>query len=144
MRAKGNEGVAGLISNSEGAIGYVGFEFARQLGLNTAALENKEGTFVEPSQRGCRRGLAWANMPENLRAFVADPDGENSYPIVTFSWILLRKNYQNTETAKALRELFQWALHDGQGHAPELGYIQLPSAIAEKAQTALSSIKAGD
>ena len=91
MRAKGNEGVAGLISNSEGAIGYVGFEFARQLGLNTAALENKEGTFVEPSQRGCRRGLAWANMPENLRAFVADPTGENSYPIVTFSWILLRK-----------------------------------------------------
>lgn len=142
MRAKGNEGVAGLISNSEGAIGYIGFEFARQLGLNTAALENKDGTFVEPSQRGCRRGLAWANMPENLRAFVADPDGENSYPIVTFSWILLRKNYQNAETAKVVRELFQWALKDGQSHAAELGYIQLPSAIAEKAQAALSSIKA--
>jgi phosphate transport system substrate-binding protein len=50
---------------------------------------------------------SWVNMPENLRAFVPDPDLPNSYPIVTFSWILLRKNYQNAETAKAVRELFQ-------------------------------------
>ncbi len=88
--------------------------------------------------------LAAADMPENLRVFVPDPKGADSYPIVTFSWILLRKNYQNAETANALRELFQWSLQDGQRHAPELGYIRLPSAIAEKAQTALSSIKAGD
>jgi phosphate transport system substrate-binding protein len=92
MRAKGNEGVAHLIGNSEGAIGYLGFEFARQLGLNTATLENKDGNFVTPSQRTCRRGLALAEMPENLRVFVPDPDGLNSYPIVTFSWILFRKN----------------------------------------------------
>jgi phosphate transport system substrate-binding protein len=142
MRAKGNEGVAGLISNSDGAIGYIGYEFARQLGLHTAALENKDGNFVEPSQRGCRRGLTFADMPENLRAFVPDPDGANSYPIVTFSWILLRKHYQNAETAKAVRELFQWSLKDGQQYAPELGYIQLPAAVAEKGQAALNSIKA--
>lgn len=142
MRAKGNEGVAGLISNSEGAIGYVGYEFARQLGLSTAALENKDGSFVEPSQRSCRRGLAFANMPENLRAFVSDPDGLNSYPIVTFSWVLLRKKYNNAETANAVRELFRWSLQDGQQYAPELGYIQMPAAIAEKAQAALNNIEA--
>ena len=81
-------------------------------------------------------------MPENLRAFVPDPDGLNSYPIVTFSWILLRKNYQNAETVKAVREFFQWCLQDGQRCAPEFGYIQLPAAVAEKAQSALDSIKA--
>jgi phosphate transport system substrate-binding protein len=86
--------------------------------------------------------LARADMPENLRAFVPDPDGLNSYPIVTFSWILLRKNYQNAETAKAVHQLFQWSLQDGQRYAPELGYIQLPAAVAEKAQAALNSIKA--
>ena len=118
MRAKGNERVAGLIANSEGAIGYVGYEFARQLGLNTAAHREQGGRRSWSHRRGaCRRGLAWADMPENLRAFVPDPDGVNSYPIVTFSWVLLRKNYKNPETAKALRELFQWALRDGQGHA---------------------------
>jgi phosphate transport system substrate-binding protein len=143
MRAKGNEGVAGLISNSEGAVGYVGYEFARQLGLHTAALENKDGSFVEPSQRGCRRGLTFANMPENLRAFVSDPDGLNSYPIVTFSWVLVRKKYKNAETAKVVRELFQWSLKDGQQYAPELGYIQLPGAVAEKAQAALNKIEVG-
>src|SRR5262252_1726833 len=87
MRAKGNEGVAGLIGKSDGAIGYVGYEFARKIGLNTAALENKEDKFVKPAVESCRAALAAAEVPENLRIFVPDPSGVNSYPIVTFSWI---------------------------------------------------------
>jgi len=142
MRAKGNEGVAGLIGRSDGAIGYIGYEFARKIGLDTAALENKEGKFVKPSNESCRAALATAEMPENLRVFVADPKGVNSYPIVTFSWILLRKKYQNAQTAKAVRELFEWSLQDGQRYSPELGYIQLPAAVAEKAKAALNNIEA--
>jgi phosphate transport system substrate-binding protein len=142
MRARGNEGVAGMIGKSEGAIGYVGYEFARKLGLNTAALENKDGKFVHASDESCRAALAAAEVPENLRLFVPDPKGVDSYPIVTFSWILLRRNYQNAETANAVRELFQWSLQDGQRYAPELGYIRLPAAVAKKAQAALNSIKA--
>jgi len=141
MRAKGNEGVAHLIGNSEGAIGYIGYEFARQLGLNTATLENKDGNFVTPSQRTCRRGLALAEMPENLRVFVPDPDGLNSYPIVTFSWILLHKKYRDLDTANALRELFQWSLREGQLLAVENGYIQLPASVAEKGLAALNKIE---
>jgi phosphate transport system substrate-binding protein len=143
MRARGNEGVAGLIGKSEGAIGYVGYEFARKLGLNTAALENKDGKFVRPSDESCVAALAAAEMPENLRVFVPDPKGANSYPIVTFSWILLRQKYNDAETAKALRELFQWCLQDGQRYAAELGYIRVPASVAEKAATALNRIRAG-
>ena len=51
MRGKGNEGVAGLIGKSDGAIGYVGYEFARKIGLEIAALENKDGKFVKPSEQ---------------------------------------------------------------------------------------------
>jgi len=142
MRAKGNEGVAGLIGNSEGAIGYVGYEFARRLGLRTAALENKDGRFVRPSDESCSAALAAAEMPENLRVFVPDPKGADSYPITTFSWILLRKNYQNAETANALRDLFQWCLQDGQGYAAELGYVRVPTSVVDKAAAALHSIKA--
>ena len=143
MRAKGNEGVASLIGNSDGAIGYVGYEFARKLGLRTAALENKQGKFVKPSDDSCRAALAAAEMPENLRVFVADPKGADSYPIATFSWILLRKKYKDAETAKALREVFQWSLQDGQLFAPDLGYIQLPASVAEKAQAALNQVEVG-
>jgi phosphate transport system substrate-binding protein len=142
MRAKGNEGVAGLVGKSDGAIGYVGYEFARKIGLNTAALENNEGKFVRASDESCRAALAAADVPENLRVFVPDPKGADSYPIVTFSWVLLRKKYKDPETAKAVRELFKWSLQDGQRYAPELGYVRVPGSVAEKAAVALNSIKA--
>jgi phosphate transport system substrate-binding protein len=140
IRAKGNQGVAGAIAGSDGRIGYVGYEFARKIGLDTAALENKEGKFLKPRPESCRAALAAAEVPENFRVFVPDPTGKESYPIVTFSWILLRKKYKDAATAKALQELFQWSLRDGQRYASELGYIQLPPAIAEKAEVALKSI----
>src|SRR5215471_15693741 len=141
MRAKGNEGVAGLIGNSEGAIGYVGYEFAQKLGLNTAALENKAGKYVKPSDQSCLASLAAADMPENLRAFVPDPKGPDSYPIVTFSWILLRKKY-NSDMAAALVELFRWCLQEGQRYSNQLGYVEVPTSVVEKAAAALNGIKA--
>ena len=80
-------------------------------------------------------------MPENLRVFVPDPKGVDSYPIVTFSWVLLCKKYKDPETAKAVRDLFQWSLQGGQRYAPELGYVRVPASVAEKAAAALNSIR---
>ncbi|HZD32341.1 MAG TPA: phosphate ABC transporter substrate-binding protein PstS, partial [Candidatus Angelobacter sp.] len=85
MRAKGNEGVSGMIENSAGSIGYVGYEFARRLGLSMAVLENKEGNYIKPSEQSCAAALATVELPDNLRAFVPDPKGAGSYPIATFS-----------------------------------------------------------
>jgi phosphate transport system substrate-binding protein len=140
MRAKGNEGVATRIKHSIGSIGYVGYEFAMKLGLKMALLENREGKFVRPTQESCIAALAAAEMPENLRVFVPDPAGPDSYPIVTFTWILLYKNYPDAEKAKSIRDLFQWCLLDGQKFAPQLGYVQLPASTVEKAQAALKTI----
>ena len=143
MRAKGNEGVAGLIEKSVGSIGYVGYEFARRLGLDYASLENKEGKYVKASEHTCSAALANAQMPENLRLFVPDPAGTDSYPIATFSWILLRKSYKDTKTVAALKDLFQWSLQDGQRYATELGYVPLPESVAQKALAAVNSIQPG-
>jgi len=143
-RAKGNQGVTGIVANSDGAVGYVGYEFARKMALSTAALENKEGRFVKPSAESCRAALASAELPENLRVFTPDPKGAHSYPVVTYTWLLLRKKYKNLETANAVREFVKWSLHDGQRYAPEAGYIQLPTTVVEKAQAALNSIHAED
>src|SRR5271165_3096407 len=63
MRANGNEGIAGLIQKSAGSIGYVGYESASRLGLDMAAIENKEGNFVQPSQQSCESGLATVDLP---------------------------------------------------------------------------------
>jgi phosphate transport system substrate-binding protein len=143
MRGKGNEGIASLIQNSSGSIGYVGFEFARRLGLNMAALENKEGKFLEPSDQSCAAGLASVQLPDNLRLFVPDPVGPGSYPIVTLSWVLLRKSYSDPQTAAALRELFRWCLQDGQRYASQVGYVPLPAPVVERALTALNSTSSG-
>jgi phosphate transport system substrate-binding protein len=143
MRGKGNEGVASLIQTAVGSIGYVGFEFASRLGLDMAELENREGMFVKPSQQSCAAGLATAELPENLRVFVPDPSGRESYPIVTFSWVLLRQSYRDSQTGKALRDLFIWCLQDGQQHAQQIGYVPLPTSVAEKALSALNKINSG-
>jgi phosphate transport system substrate-binding protein len=141
MRAKGNEGVAGLLSHSVGGVGYVGYEFAHRYGLRTARLENQAGKFVQPNEENLRAALASAEMPENLRVYVPDPAAPDAYPIATFTWILLRKNYGDPAKARALRDLFAWTLSDGQRSAADLGYIPLPPEVAEKAQGALQSIK---
>jgi phosphate transport system substrate-binding protein len=141
MRAKGNEGVAGLLSHSIGGVGYVGYEFAHRYGLRTALLENKAGKFVKPDAESLLAALASAEMPENLRVYVPDPASPDAYPIATFTWILLRRNYGDPAKAPALRDLFAWTLGDGQRSASDLGYIPLPPEVVEKAQGALQSVK---
>jgi len=140
MRAIGNERVAARIKQSVGSIGYVGYEFARKLGLRMALLENKQGNFVKPTEQSCAAALATAELPENLRLFMPDPPGPDSYPIVTFSWILLDRKYEDGSKAKAIRDLFQWCLTDGQNEAPKLNYLPLPPNVTAKALSALSTI----
>jgi phosphate transport system substrate-binding protein len=140
MRATGNEGVAGRIKQSVGSIGYVNFDFARKIGLKVATLENKEGNYIRPSVSAGTTALAGAQMPENLRVFVPDPPGADAYPIVTFTWILLYKNYPDSAKATAVRDLFHWCLTDGQKYSADLGYMPLPPNVAQKALSALDGI----
>jgi len=140
MRAKGNEGVAGLLSHSVGSLGYVGYEFAHRYGLQIALLENKSGNFVQPTEESLRAALGSAEMPENLRVYVPDPSAPDAYPIASFTWILLYKKYGDPAKAHAIRNLFSWALTDGQQYSADLGYIPLPPSVAQKAQAALATV----
>ena len=144
MRAPGNEGVAGRIEQSVGSIGYVEYGFAQALGLKMAVLENKDGQYVKASGLASVAALAHAEMPDNLRTFVADPSGSDSYPIVTFSWVLLRKDNPNSAKAKAMQALFSWCLLDGQRYAPIEGYVPLPAAVVQKGLAALGNPNAAN
>jgi phosphate transport system substrate-binding protein len=143
MRATGNEGVAGRIKQSVGSIGYVGDEFARRAGLRTALLENHAGHFVAPSEKSAASALDEVQLPENMRAYVPDPAGLESYPIVTLTWILLRRSYDDQQKGTELREMFRWCLTDGQQYAAGLGYVPLPAGIVRRSLSALNRLQAG-
>ncbi len=143
MRAKGNEGVAARIKQSDGSVGYVGYEFARKAELRVALLENKEGKFVPPLAANSIAALSTAELPENLRAYISDPAGATSYPIVTMTWILLHRNYADPAKSKALHGLFAFSLSGApQKMALDLGYVPLPDGVAHKARAALESVGA--
>jgi phosphate transport system substrate-binding protein len=144
MTGNGNEGVAQKVKLSHGSIGYMEYGFARRLGLPVAALENKSGIFVKPDARAGKAALAAAaaaDLPEDLRLFLPDPQGPDSYPIVSLSWILLYDKYADSQKAIALKEAVTWGLTQGQATAEEMGYIPLPEVIVSRATDSIANIR---
>ncbi len=139
--AKGNEGVTAQIMQTEGAIGYIEFGYAQQQNISTATIENKAGSYIKPSSEAASKSLAAVTLPENLRAFLPDPEGAESYPIVSYTWILAYKKYDDPAKLKALKDVITWSLNDGQKFAPELGYIPLPETVVDKVEAALATIQ---
>lgn len=142
MLVRGNEGVAWRIKVTEGAIGYFEYGFARRLGLPTAELENRAGTYVAATPESGARALAEtvAEMPDSLRIFVGDPGGAASYPIVTYSWLILYERYQDAEREAAVLAFVRWGLTEGQQQSAELGYIPLPQSVTDRALATLGGI----
>jgi phosphate transport system substrate-binding protein len=138
---KGNEGVTALIKQTPGTIGYVEYGYAVNNGLSMASLQNKSGKFVKPTDASGEATLANVKFPENLRVWPEDPDGDEDYPIATFTWLLLYKKYSDSAKLKALKEFIAYGLTDGQKFASELGYTPLPAAVVEKSKAALASVE---
>lgn len=141
--AHGNEGVIGRIKRSWGSIGYVEYGFAKRLGLPMIQLQNKAGVFVAPSFASAQATLA-ANLgkiPDNLRVFLPDPEGQDSYPIVTFTWLLLHGQYADPGKRDALKSFVHWALTDGQQYSEAEGYIPLPEGVATLARAAVARVQ---
>jgi phosphate transport system substrate-binding protein len=135
-----NDGVAALVSQNEGAIGYVEYGFSKMAGLPTAALENKSGQFIKASDESASATLAAVTLPQNMRAFISDPEGGNSYPIVTYTWLLVYKTYDDPAKAKAMETAIEYGLNEGQEVAPQLGYIPLPRNVREKVASVADTI----
>jgi phosphate transport system substrate-binding protein len=139
--AKGNSGVAALIQQTPGSLGYVESGYAELTHLPMAAIENKAGEYVKPTGASAQAALAGAKLPDNLRVWVTDPDGPGAYPIVTYTWLLCRKNYQDPKVAEALKRVVRFGLTDGQKWSADLGYIPLPEAVAAKVLEAVDNIR---
>ena len=140
MSIKGNEGVTAAVARTEGAIGFVEFSFAKNNNLSMATLENKAGNFVAPTPESGAQTLATVELPENLKAFIVDPEGADYYPIVTYTWMLLFKKYDDPNKAIAIEAMIQYGLNQGQVQAETLGYIPLPQSVREKVAAAADQL----
>ncbi|HEX4150215.1 MAG TPA: phosphate ABC transporter substrate-binding protein PstS, partial [Pirellulales bacterium] len=139
--AKKNDGIAATIKQTPGAIGYLEYGFVKQAQIPVASLENKEGNFVEPSTAAGQAALASASLPENLIVWLPDPAGKDAYPIVTYTWLLCYKQYDDAAVAHALKEVIHYALTDGQRISAEMGYLPLPEAVCKQVAAAVENIK---
>ncbi|MGE5457250.1 MAG: phosphate ABC transporter substrate-binding protein PstS [Methanococcaceae archaeon] len=139
---KGNEGVSGLVKQTEGAIGYVELAYAEKNGLSYALLKNKAGNFVEPTFEAVSQAAAGfiKNMPADLRVEITNADGKNSYPISGFTWLLVYKNMKDKSKAKAIADFLKWAVTDGQKYAKDLYYAPLPKEVVKLNEKKISSI----
>jgi phosphate transport system substrate-binding protein len=129
---KGNEGVTAQIQQTPGAIGYVEYGYAKNNNLKFAALENKSGKFIVASEASASKTLEAVTLPENLRAFISDPEGPESYPIVTYTWLLVPQKVTDPNKAKAMEAMIEYGLTEGQKTSVELGYVPLPKTVIDK------------
>lgn len=138
--AKGNEGVTAQIQQTQGAIGYIEYGYAKQNNLPTAALENSAGQFVEATPESASQALSSVELPENFLGFAPDPKGENAYPIVSYSWIMAYRNYDDPAKAQAVENMLKWGLTEGQKYSAELGYVPLPENVVSKVEPAVDAL----
>lgn len=140
---KGNEGVAGLVKLTEGAIGYMEPVFAVQNQIPFGSVQNASGAFVKSSIASVTAVADGAapTIPDDFRVSITNAPGEAAYPIASFTWLLLYQTPQDTAQSAAMVEFMKWALTEGQVFASELGYSPLPASVVEKELRALERIK---
>lgn len=143
--AKGNDGVAGCVKQTEGSIGYVEQAYALQNNFTTAAVKNKEGQFVEPSLEATSAAGEGASPPADLRFATINASGASTYPISAVTFLLVYQDMCKAglqpDQAKRVKAWLDFALGDGQKIAPQLEYAPLPETIKAKAQQKVDGLQ---
>lgn len=142
MLMAGNESVSARVKLAVGSIGYVEYGFAKRLGLPMAVLENRDGNYVAPADETGAAAIATSEVKGQASAAsaLADPVGANAYPVVSYSWLVLRKEYGDAAKAAALKRFVAWGLEAGQDSATALGYIKLPANASQFGRDLLTNI----
>ena len=140
---KGNEGVAGLVKQTPGSIGYVELIYAKQNNIDYGSVKNMEGEFVAASLDSVTAAAAVAarQMPPDFRVSITNAPGKGVYPISSFTWLLFYENPKDKPKARTMVDFMKWALSDGQKAASDLGYAPLPSEVVALEMEALKKIK---
>ncbi len=141
---KGNAGVAAAVKSTAGAIGYVELAYVLANNLSYAAVQNANMKFVLPSLDGARADAAnVTTIPSDLRFFIVNAPGDDSYPISGFSWIIVYQHQSNVDKGEAVANLLWWMIHSGQQFSTALNYVPLPDAIVTKGEAQIKSMTCG-
>jgi phosphate transport system substrate-binding protein len=130
---KGNEGVAGLVRQIPGSIGYVELIYALQNKITFGEVKNAAGNWVRASISGVTDAAdAVKNMPADYRISITNAPGASSYPISSFTYLLIPAKAINPANAATLKDMLSWMIKNGEGEVSSLSYAPLPSALQEK------------
>jgi len=145
LGAKGNEGVAGQVKQTPGAIGYAELVYATQNKLATASIKNASGEFVAPSVASVTAAAAGAaaKLPPttDYRLSIVNAPGAGAYPISSFTWLLVYQKQADAAKGKKLTDFLLWALSDGQAMEAALDYAPLPEAMRSALVTRVGTVQ---
>jgi phosphate transport system substrate-binding protein len=139
---KGNEGVAGLVRQLPGAIGYVELIYALQNHISYGAMKNASGNWLKASIQGVTAAAASIKqMPADYRVSITNAPGADSYPISSFTWILVPTHAADPAKGKVLKDLLSWIVKSGEDEVEGLSYAPLPPSVAEKVLKTVYSLQ---
>jgi phosphate transport system substrate-binding protein len=139
---KGSEGVSGMVRQTPGAFGYVELIYATQNKIQYGLVRNAAGKFVKATPEGATAAAAASkSMPADFRVSITNAPGADSYPIASFTWLLIPTHFNDPAKGKAVGDFLQWMLQHGELEAAAMGYAPLPKLVADKVGVAISKVK---
>jgi phosphate transport system substrate-binding protein len=143
LGGKGNEGVSGLVKQTPGAIGYIELIYAVQNGITYGKVQNAAGKFIKADLAGVTAAAAGAakDIPDDFRVSITNAPGATSYPISSFTWLLIPAKFSDAAKRDAIKDFLKWMLVDGQKYNEGLSYAQLPKTVVVKEQKAIALIQ---
>jgi phosphate transport system substrate-binding protein len=141
LGGKGNEGVAGMIRQMEGSIGYVELIYALQNKITYGSVKNVAGEFVKASLESVTTAAASVkSMPADFRVSITNAPGKAAYPISSFTWLLIPTKFQDPNKGKIIADLLNWCTTDGQKLTAGLSYAPLPESVVERVKEAIKQV----
>ncbi len=140
---KGNEGIAGMVRQAPYSVGYVELIYAEQNKMSFGMIRNHDGKFVKASTEGVTAAAA-ANakmIPADYRVSITDAPGATSYPISSFTWLLIPTPAKDAAKGKAIQGFLDWMLEQGESEAASMSYAPLPKAVADRVKQTVASLK---
>ena len=139
---KGNEGVAGLVRQLPGALGYIELTYALQNHISFGEVKNPAGNWVRASIEGVTEAAASVKqMPADYRVSITNAPGKDAYPISSFTWLLIPVHSADPARGKILKDLLSWIVNSGESEVSALSYAPLPKAVAEKVLKTIYSLQ---
>jgi len=141
LGAKGNEGVAGMVRQMDGAFGYVELIYAVQNNISFGSVKNAAGVFVKASLDSTTAAAAsMKSMPADFRVSITNAPGKDAYPIASFTWLLVPADWKDKTKEKVIVDFLSWMLERGQTMTADLNYAPLPDSVKQKEREAIKTI----